>query len=464
MGGKAFNHGPDPLYTPRMASETYHVVSKQIQDNLKQLFHRVEEPIPGPAKCDYGDIDLVVASPKEPIKSPKDILDKIGKCMNSVRRLDEVGQRDTCAHFALPWPEGDYPTAPSTPGTSPPSSDAEEDEDVDERLWSDGEDALLQKYQDKFIQVDVRIHANETNLDYQLFHAAHGDIWTILGTLLRPYGFLIDNVGLHLRIEELERLGRKKCRSLITHDPSHILNLLGLDEERYFLGPFETDLEFFDFISRCHYFNPSLFRDKEDYVPKTYRLRKKYAKFFDEYIERETRGDGSALVAGDSAEMTRQEIRQKLFDTEKDVEKNYKAVLGEEIATSLRQKVMRSVTTSLEELQEKVSTAKAAAAIRYQRAATKLIKDVLFPKEGRAYRAIVPQSELLDEDGNLIPGKVKDWLTYWAQPLWEEAKVRIDSGLPIQETPEEQRQRDLDKIAELEGHGYDMHKQVEHGS
>ena len=53
-----------------------------------------------------------------------------------------------------------------------------------------------------------------------LFRHAHADLWSILGTLIRPYGLTINHTGLHLRIPHLESL--HKARAAV-HLTPHIL-------------------------------------------------------------------------------------------------------------------------------------------------------------------------------------------------------------------------------------------------
>lgn len=61
-----------------------------------------------------------------------------------------------------------------------------------------------------------------------LFKHAHGDLWNLLGSIIRPYGLTVDEVGLYLRIPEIEKLDKKKAKVLLTTDPCEVLRFLGL--------------------------------------------------------------------------------------------------------------------------------------------------------------------------------------------------------------------------------------------
>lgn len=67
---------------------------------------------------------------------------------------------------------------------------------------------------------------------WELFHHAFGDLWNLLGTTIRPFGLTANENGLHVRIEEIEALDRKKSMIFLTKDPWEVCDLLRLDQER----------------------------------------------------------------------------------------------------------------------------------------------------------------------------------------------------------------------------------------
>ncbi|EEY20163.1 predicted protein [Verticillium alfalfae VaMs.102] len=60
MGGSAFASGENPLYTPRMPSHVYELVKSRCKSALRDLYIYVASPIDGPAKRDYGDVDVLM--------------------------------------------------------------------------------------------------------------------------------------------------------------------------------------------------------------------------------------------------------------------------------------------------------------------------------------------------------------------------------------------------------------------
>lgn len=78
----------------------------------------------------------------------------------------------------------------------------------------------------------MRVCPDLASWKWQLFHHAFGDLWNLLGTTIRPFGLTANEKGLHVRIEEIELLDRKKSMIYLTKDPLEVCQLLGLDAER----------------------------------------------------------------------------------------------------------------------------------------------------------------------------------------------------------------------------------------
>ncbi|KAI4594671.1 hypothetical protein KJ359_007763 [Pestalotiopsis sp. 9143b] len=210
MGGLAFSKGPDPLYTPRMPRDVYEYVRDHCHALLRELFVVVATPIDGPGKSDFGDIDIFVAVKREdyfgasaasnfPGAADKWPFGAIEALLGAERRYQE---RDSIAMLAIPWPTrlpGGVQDVADTPNDKP-----------------------------RFIQVDIHICPTLENLEWFLFKHAHGDLWNLLGSIIRPYGLTVDEVGLYLRIPEIEKLDKKKAKVLLTTDPCEVLRFLGL--------------------------------------------------------------------------------------------------------------------------------------------------------------------------------------------------------------------------------------------
>ncbi|RYP12274.1 hypothetical protein DL767_011353 [Monosporascus sp. MG133] len=222
MGGLAFASGPEPLYTPRMPPEIYQLVRDHCHAVLRQLFICVATPIEGPGKEDYGDIDIFVAWERKKI-FPSTLVDDSLKGLPeeplqaAARLLKAEKTRKEQPHsltLAIPWPEG--------------PQDSVKQKDPAGTQVNGRNDQIKEDTKRRFIQVDLHCCQSIDQLQWMLFKHAHGDLWNILGSVIRPFGLTMDGVGLYLRIPEIEKEDRKKAKVLLTEDPAAILHFLGL--------------------------------------------------------------------------------------------------------------------------------------------------------------------------------------------------------------------------------------------
>ncbi|KAI1740854.1 hypothetical protein F4680DRAFT_87496 [Xylaria scruposa] len=248
MGGLAFASGPDAVFTPRMQPDVYRAVRDRCQEKLRSLFVVVATPIEGPAKTSFGDIDLFVAwerkdvfpplkpTPSSPShESPKEAICKI---LGAIRSKSE---NKNAATIAIPWPE-DFPYA---------DNDAKANQTEIEKL----DEKSAAKLKPLCIQVDVHVCPTLDYLQWMLFKHAHGDLWNLLGATIRPFGLTIDEVGLHVRIPEIEEIDKKKARVLLSTDPAEILQFLGLrSDDKQWEEPFASDEDVFEYAATCRLF------------------------------------------------------------------------------------------------------------------------------------------------------------------------------------------------------------------
>ena len=225
MGGHAFSGGPKPLVTPRMSRDIYRQVKDHCHSILRSVFLYVASPIEGPGKEDYGDIDILVALEKRLIfpKAPgdqadrpvRDVLSEIQTVLGATAIILEPG--GTSANLALPWP-ADVPGSHfERPAREP---------------W--------------YIQVDIRLCKDIEDVQWRLFNQAHGDIWNLLGSTIRPFGLTVDDQALWLRIPEIEELDRKRAKVLLARDPAEILRFLGLEIDGFWEEPFSSIQDLFN--------------------------------------------------------------------------------------------------------------------------------------------------------------------------------------------------------------------------
>ncbi|KAM6514710.1 hypothetical protein FSOLCH5_008950 [Fusarium solani] len=455
MGGKAFaNHNP-PLQTPRMPGSVYHEVKRRVEHRLSKAFSVVRFPIEGPAKKDFGDVDVFVTGPRFQSQgdeyTKREYLDHISAVLGATAVIEDAGVQEPSAHFAIPWPRdlehlsdspnpqeptyavagpstspstsaqintptprsfsaqvdtSPYPSfsaqvststhpaasapairsphdsvptpsnastyaTPSTPVTAttptlpsfpavpsahsnavtptefplprsrfdgthakpdqrpdwprstelemtlpdrefrhvsgaqqrggrsrslPPVSQNPEqfaprqsrrsrsgsarpysrrgpsrwEEPPNENSNSQEESVSAPFSRLSFapdlpssrpitparerrlhIQVDVQVFDSSSRLHYMLFHHAHGDIWQLLGNVIKPYGLTVDDKGLWLRIPEIEDGDRKRSKVWLTGDSDEILDFLGLPYTRYWTGPFRDLYQMYEYVANC---------------------------------------------------------------------------------------------------------------------------------------------------------------------------------------------------------------------
>ncbi|KAK8054164.1 hypothetical protein PG996_013465 [Apiospora saccharicola] len=230
MGGQVFASGPNPLYAPRMPPGIYQHVKAKCHEKLKQLFDEVATPIEGPGKEDFGDIDFLVrgrldgAYPR--ITSPWGWHDAVQAVLGAERRFAQQAQ--ACS-FAIAWP-------------------TEILQGVFEK-----QEAWSPKDKPRFIQVDVHVCDTPETFRWSVFKQDHGDLWNLLGSTIRPYGLTIDHEALYVRIEDIEKLDKKKAKIRLTSDPDTVLQFLGLDGHRW-MQPFASMEETYEYAATCRFF------------------------------------------------------------------------------------------------------------------------------------------------------------------------------------------------------------------
>ncbi|KAL8999037.1 MAG: hypothetical protein Q9169_002035 [Polycauliona sp. 2 TL-2023] len=206
MGGKAFSHGPEPLLTPRMPPAIYRCLLDRFHVKLGAFFQQVASPIEAPGKATFGDVDLLVAGPRDPHLD----IAAVAKALNAKRTLSYK----PVYSLAVPYPglEG------------------------------------------SFVQLDVQV-CKPDHFEWELFHKSHGDLWNLLGTSIRPFGLTANDTGLYLRIPEIDYENRKRALVFLTADPGTVLDFLALDKKSS-SQPFDSIEAMFDFACSCRFFRP----------------------------------------------------------------------------------------------------------------------------------------------------------------------------------------------------------------
>ncbi|OBS25410.1 hypothetical protein FPOA_05943 [Fusarium poae] len=137
------------------------------------------------------------------------------------------------------------------------SEDSSSDEDDKNKGTSP--DSITNDKSGFYIQVDIHYCDTVKQAKYLRFHQAHGDIWQLLGSVIKPFGLTVDNVGLWIRIPEVELIDKKRAKILLTSVPNQILDFVGVSSTEYW-RPFSDVDAMFGYISQSPMF----------YVPSDY--------------------------------------------------------------------------------------------------------------------------------------------------------------------------------------------------
>ncbi|KIN01768.1 hypothetical protein OIDMADRAFT_196300 [Oidiodendron maius Zn] len=223
MGGQAFAKSDPPIPTPRMPPEVYAQVLTQTHAVLRTYFGHVDSAVEAPGKETYGDVDILVYGPFNPTwadleKGSTTVAETLAKALGAKKYLSQKG--NPTVNFAIPWP---------------------------------GQDIEDMTKEDKCIQLDVHTCFSLVSFKWELFHAAHGDLWNIIGSTIRPFGLTVNDQGMYLRIPEIELYDRKKSMIFLTANPSEVLEFLGLEEERWW-RQFRSKEHMFEYATGCRMF------------------------------------------------------------------------------------------------------------------------------------------------------------------------------------------------------------------
>lgn len=77
----------------------------------------------------------------------------------------------------------------------------------------------------------------------------------MIGQTIRPFGLTADEIGLYIRIPEIERLDKKKARVFLSSDPSKVIDFLGLSRlDGEWEKPFESVRDLFEYAASSKWF------------------------------------------------------------------------------------------------------------------------------------------------------------------------------------------------------------------
>ncbi|WYZ42691.1 hypothetical protein EsH8_VI_000390 [Colletotrichum jinshuiense] len=384
MGGSVFASGDSPLHTPRMPPDIYELVKSRCHAALRSIYVCVASPIEGPEKTDFGDIDILVAWEKAAVLGPSTAVafaskDEARLAIQAALGADYVKYGNTGDHYAVPWPN---------------------------------DDAVNRRY----IQVDLAICNSLDKLQWSLFKHAHGDLWSILGTIVRPYGLTVDERSLWLRVPEIEKLHKNWAKVHLTSDQNEILRFLGLDIGRFSDGPFSSRNDMYEYAAQCRMFvvrpgddagpaagsSTASGSNSQDTEPGSKKLNSKdrkrmnsrpgFSKWIEEFLPR-CRAETRFMEERTSRQAVREEAFQRFG-----VEKEYMGRLSE----FMRKQSQETILAHIKELVP-AATPGDPQSCQYRGCLMKALKKIIF--EGDKSYGVVPETTLEDDLGFMIQEK-----------------------------------------------------------
>lgn len=331
MGGSAFADPTDPsksLYTPRMPTHIYeHIRDRALRILRSEFFAQAECPIEAPAKIDHGDVDILVASPHD--QAHADVAS-----LAAALGATQYKKGSPTTNFALPWPtvqelsanvKTESATHPYTADVEAPTAKEQGGHLSGVSRGNDGSahhDNTNTDWTDppRYIQLDVHVCLTPEQFQWELFHQAHGDLWNMLGSMIRPYSLVVNHIGLYLRLAGVENINRNQRTIQLTTSPSAVLKFLDLDEKNYWTR-FESLEAMFLYVASCRFYDPKAYKGKGD-LKANDRLRMKkrpmFMKWFEGYLK-EHMEDPPGRMAGASRQEVVEEAK-KVFGVAREYE------------------------------------------------------------------------------------------------------------------------------------------------
>ncbi|KAJ4174428.1 hypothetical protein NW754_004846 [Fusarium falciforme] len=619
MGGKAFaNHNP-PLQTPRMPGSVYHEVKRRVEHRLSKAFSVVRFPIEGPAKQDFGDVDVFVTGPRFQSQGDeytrREYLDHISAVLGATAVIEDAGVQEPSAHFAIPWPrdlehlsdspnpqEPTYavagpsshpstfsqidtptprsfsaqidtssypnfsapvntsahfgasaptgrspydsvpspgsaspyatsstpvtattPTLPSFPAVPSAHSNAatptefplprsrfdgthakpnqrpdwprstelemtlpdrefrhvsgaqqrggrsrslppvrQDPEQFAPRQSRRSRSGSARPYSRKgparweespnensnsqeesvsapfsrlsfapdlpssrpitparerrlHIQVDVQVFDSSSRLHYMLFHHAHGDIWQLLGNVIKPYGLTVDDKGLWLRIPEIEDADRKRSKVWLTGDPDEILDFLGLPYTRYWAGPFRDLYQMYEYVANCVTFWVPPADETESALRANDRRRMKQRPAYRKWVE-EFKPLCRAQGRFSDEPMTRDQVRGRAF-ARFNVRQTY---MTERRAFLVEDQKRHILKTIIERIVPLPAEGAAKEDFLYRTVLVRALKEIVLDWNRGLYSIMAP-GNLRDDEGFYHLGRTESFVLEYKDRIGKEA-------------------------------------------
>ncbi|EPQ54475.1 hypothetical protein GLOTRDRAFT_139061 [Gloeophyllum trabeum ATCC 11539] len=206
MGGKAFSQTLPPESFPRMSHATYDRLKSLYLHRLRDLYGVVEVPPEDPEKDDHGDLDYLVAFPRDGL-TPADVKDALGAVEIIFREGNET------SHYAIQADEDGH-----------------------------------------FVQIDVHACSGSDMLERILFYHSYGGIGMMLGRIAKSI-----SMTLSISTLKISQSDPEECHPVsfkLSDNLDDILTFFGLSLDVWRAG-FRTRRALFEWLASSRYFFPA---------------------------------------------------------------------------------------------------------------------------------------------------------------------------------------------------------------
>ncbi|KDQ62439.1 hypothetical protein JAAARDRAFT_30349 [Jaapia argillacea MUCL 33604] len=206
MGGKAFSQLLPRASFPRMSPSKYQSLKATYLPRLRGLYGLVEVPREAPEKTDHGDLDFIVAFPKEGLEHSE-----VKAALGASASIPLDGNRTS--HFAVPAEMGE----------------------------------------DEYIQVDVHVCADKEEWERIVLFHSFGDLGMILGVLAKSGGLQLGTKG--LKVHNIFPEENHPVSFPLSASFEKIMPYFGLSLDTWKQG-FSSQKEIFQWVETSRFFEP----------------------------------------------------------------------------------------------------------------------------------------------------------------------------------------------------------------
>lgn len=202
MGGSAFNAVLQVAAFPRIPPAVYKDLKTRFYPKLADLYTWVGVPIEAPEKLDHGDLDFLVATPKD--QNTRSLSHQVIKeILGAEFVIPMEGNRTS--NYAVPISLGEWaPFGHSTEEDEKRKEAADGQIFYQARSWNGTFDPMSKLT--PYFQIDVHVCMDKDEWDRIMFYHSYGDLGMILGLIGKNAGLSFGAKGLKVNLIHIQSI------------------------------------------------------------------------------------------------------------------------------------------------------------------------------------------------------------------------------------------------------------------